>query len=110
MAGIVGANGDTVGGGVRGVAPGVTFGAYRVFGCDGSTTDEIMIAAMERALADGMDVLNMSIGDAFKTGPQDANCRASTRSSSRAWSSLHRSATAAQAGSTLPAPPASANK
>ena len=64
VAGIVGANGDTPAE-ARGVAPGVTFGAYRVFGCDGSTTDEIMIAAMELALADDMDVLNMSIGDAF---------------------------------------------
>ena len=34
-----------------GVAPEVTFGAYRVFGCDGSTNDDIMLAAMERALA-----------------------------------------------------------
>ena len=32
----------------------MTFGAYRVFGCDGSTTADIMLAAMERALADGM--------------------------------------------------------
>jgi minor extracellular serine protease Vpr len=60
VAGIVGANGEVVG-----VAPGVTFGAYRVFGCDGSTTTDIMIAAMEMALADGMDILNMSIGSAF---------------------------------------------
>ena len=29
-----------------------------------------MIAAMERALADDMDVLNMSIGSAFNTWPQ----------------------------------------
>ena len=60
VSGIVGADGA-----VTGVAPDVTFGAYRVFGCDGSTTDDVMIAAMERALADGMHVLNMSIGDAF---------------------------------------------
>ncbi len=64
VAGIVGANGTAVG-----VAPDVTLGAYRVFGCDGSTTADIMIAAMEAALADGMDVLNMSIGSAF-TWPQ----------------------------------------
>lgn len=57
VAGIVGANGEVVG-----VAPGVSFGAYRVFGCAGSTTSDIMLAAMERALADGMQVLNMSIG------------------------------------------------
>ena len=61
VAGIVGASGV-----VKGVAPDVTFGAYRVFGCEGSTTADIMIAAMERALADGMQVLNMSIGSAFQ--------------------------------------------
>lgn len=64
VAGIIGANGTVVG-----VAPGVTFGAYRVFGCDGSTDSDIMIAAMERALADDMDILNMSIGSAY-TWPQ----------------------------------------
>ncbi|CAL9438238.1 hypothetical protein SUDANB121_02205 [Nocardiopsis dassonvillei] len=57
VAGIVGAEGE-----VTGVAPDVVFGAYKVFGCTGSTTSDIMIAAMEQALADDMDVLNMSIG------------------------------------------------
>lgn len=70
VAGIVGASGDPAADGVRGVAPDVTFGAYRVFGCDGSTTGDIMLAAMERALADEMDVVNMSIGSAFSTWPQ----------------------------------------
>ena len=65
VSGIVGANGEVVG-----VAPDVTFHAYRVFGCEGSTTAEIMLAAMERALADGSDILNMSIGSAFQTWPQ----------------------------------------
>jgi len=69
VSGIVGADGDFAAGGARGVAPGVTFGAYRVFGCDGSTTEDVMIAAMERVLADDMDVLNMSIGDAFNNWP-----------------------------------------
>jgi len=64
VAGIVGANDAT--NGLKGVAPDVTFGAYRVFGCEGSTESDIMLAAMERALADGMDVLNMSIGSAFQ--------------------------------------------
>lgn len=59
VAGIVGARGE-----VTGVAPGVDLGAYKVFGCTGSTTSDIMIAAMEQALADDMDVLNMSIGSA----------------------------------------------
>ncbi|MEX0899911.1 MAG: S8 family serine peptidase [Gammaproteobacteria bacterium] len=62
VAGIVGASGDVAQAGARGAAPGVTFGAYRVFGCSGSTSSDIMLAAMERAYADGMDVVNMSIG------------------------------------------------
>jgi minor extracellular serine protease Vpr len=70
VAGIVGASGNPATGGARGVAPGVTYGAYRVFGCDGSTDTDIMLAAMERALDDDMDILNMSIGSAFQTWPQ----------------------------------------
>jgi minor extracellular serine protease Vpr len=73
VAGIIGASG-----GSTGVAPGVTFGAYRVFGCTGSTTADIMLAAMERALADDMDVLNMSIGSAFQW-PQYPTAVASDR-------------------------------
>ncbi|MEW6401053.1 MAG: S8 family serine peptidase [Chloroflexota bacterium] len=73
VAGIIGANGD-----VTGVAPGVTFGAYRVFGCDGSTTDDIMLAAMERAYKDHMDVLNMSIGSPYEW-PQSPTAVAASR-------------------------------
>jgi subtilisin family serine protease len=69
VAGIIGAKAAGPGG-VTGVAPGVTFGVYRVFGCEGSTTADIMLAAMERIAADDMDVLNMSIGSAFQTWPQ----------------------------------------
>src|SRR5687767_1835828 len=78
VAGIVGANGDVVG-----VAPAVTFGAYRVFGCTGSTTTDIMIAAMERALVDGMHVLNMSIGSAFQTWSKYPTAAASDRAVNR---------------------------
>jgi minor extracellular serine protease Vpr len=67
VSGIVGASGGA--GGVRGVAPGVTFHAYRVFGCTGSTDAEIMLAAMEMVLDGGADILNMSIGSAL-TWPQ----------------------------------------
>jgi minor extracellular serine protease Vpr len=73
VSGIVGANGA-----VDGVAPGIQFGAYRVFGCDGSTTSDIILAAMERALADGMDVLNMSLGSDF-TWPQSPTAAAADR-------------------------------
>ena len=71
VAGIVGASG-----GVTGVAPNVTFGAYRVFGCAGYTWSDIMIAAMEMALADDMDILNMSIGSDF-AWPQYPTAQAS---------------------------------
>jgi subtilisin family serine protease len=74
VAGIVGADG----GGLKGVAPGVTFGAYRVFGCDGTTASDILIAAMERALADGMHVVNQSLGSG-RQWPQYPTAQASTR-------------------------------
>ncbi|PKO06549.1 MAG: peptidase S8 [Chloroflexi bacterium HGW-Chloroflexi-3] len=70
VSGIVGSNGTVVG-----VAPEVSFGAYRVFGCAGSTTAEIMMMAMEQALKDKMDILNMSIGSAF-TWPQYPTAKA----------------------------------
>lgn len=57
-------------GALPGVAPEASLGIYRVFGCQGSTDSDIMIKAMERALADGMDVLNMSIGASFNSWPE----------------------------------------
>jgi minor extracellular serine protease Vpr len=73
VAGIVGANGS-----VRGVAPGVTFGAYRVFGCEGSTDADIMVAALERIYADGADVVNISIGSSYQW-PQYPTAQAADR-------------------------------
>lgn len=73
VAGIVGARGA-----VRGVAPGVTFGAYRVFGCAGSSSADVIVAALERALADGMHVVNMSLGAAFQW-PRYPTAQASDR-------------------------------
>jgi minor extracellular serine protease Vpr len=61
VAGIIGANGT-----IKGVAPGVKFHAYRVFGCDGSTTSDIMLAAMEMVYTGGAHVLNMSIGNSYQ--------------------------------------------
>ncbi len=65
VAGIVGAN-DTVTP-FQGVAPNVSLYAYRVFGCEGSTASDIPIAAMERAVADGVDIVNLSLGSNFGT-------------------------------------------
>ncbi|KAF9910177.1 hypothetical protein EC991_007104 [Linnemannia zychae] len=59
VAGIVAASDDVV----TGVAPKVTLGAYRVLGCNGSSNNDVIIAALERALKDKMDIINLSIGD-----------------------------------------------
>ena len=70
VAGIAAADGRGHTGQVVGAAPGARLLAYRVFGCNGSTDSDVMLAAMERALADHADVLNMSIGAAFVNWPQ----------------------------------------
>ncbi len=74
VSGIIGANGA-----IKGVAPDVTFYAYRVFGCSGVTQSDIMIAALERALADHVDVVNMSIGASFQGWPEYPTAQASDR-------------------------------
>ena len=74
VAGIVGGNG----GGIKGVAPGVKFGAYRVFGCTGSTESDIILEALERAYADGMQVINQSLG-AGRQWPQYPTALATSR-------------------------------
>ncbi|MCU0691235.1 MAG: S8 family serine peptidase, partial [Polyangiaceae bacterium] len=61
VAGILGASGY-----IQGVAPGATLGAYRVLGCRGDTSPEMIMRAMERALDDNMRVVNLSIGSAFQ--------------------------------------------
>ncbi len=72
VAGIAAADGrgHTADGQVVGVAPGAKLLAYRVFGCNGGTDSDVMVHAMELALADHADVLNMSIGAAFTNWPQ----------------------------------------
>ncbi|KAG0236491.1 hypothetical protein BGW42_003397 [Actinomortierella wolfii] len=47
-----------------GVAPDVTIGAYRVFGCEGEVSDDVLLAALKRAYRDGMDIVNLSLGGA----------------------------------------------
>jgi subtilisin family serine protease len=69
VAGIVAAKAGPEPGAVTGVAPDATLYAYRVFGCNGSTSSDIMIAAMERAYSDGAQVVNMSIGAALVNFP-----------------------------------------
>ncbi|GAA5513723.1 hypothetical protein Dcar01_02468 [Deinococcus carri] len=76
VAGIVGGNDPTTG--FKGVAPEVSFGAYKVFGCEGSTQSDIMLQAMEMAYKDGMQVLNMSIGASFQW-PEYPTAKAASR-------------------------------
>ncbi|RYP03360.1 hypothetical protein DL765_010526 [Monosporascus sp. GIB2] len=47
-----------------GAAPGVTLGAYRVFGCRGGAGDDVLIAAFNQAFEDGSDIITASIGSA----------------------------------------------
>lgn len=39
-----------------------TLGAYRVFGCKGGTSNDLIMKALLRAAADGMQVINLSLG------------------------------------------------
>jgi minor extracellular serine protease Vpr len=70
VAGIAAADGRGHDEEVTGVAPGAKLLAYKVFGCNGGTDSDVMIHAMELALADHADVVNMSIGSAFDNWPE----------------------------------------
>ncbi|KKA26827.1 hypothetical protein TD95_000784 [Thielaviopsis punctulata] len=48
--------------GFTGAAPDVTLGAYKVFGCEGSVENDILIAAFNQAYEDGSDIITASIG------------------------------------------------
>ncbi|MFG3189791.1 S8 family serine peptidase [Streptomyces omiyaensis] len=66
VAGIVAGRGDTsTERAAHGVAPGASVHAYRVLGPYGTGRTSDIIAAMDRAAEDGMDVVNMSLGAAI---------------------------------------------
>ncbi|KAF9979453.1 hypothetical protein BGZ65_006548, partial [Modicella reniformis] len=77
VAGIIGANALNIKSGPKppqpfvGVAPEVTLGSYRVFGCKGATATDVILAAMEKAFDDKMDLINMSLGgsSAYRYNP-----------------------------------------
>lgn len=53
---------------IRGVAPRAWVGCYKVFGTPGyndTATDSAILKAMDDAVADGMDIINLSLGDDF---------------------------------------------
>ncbi len=52
-----------------GVAPQATIREYRVFGCSGSTA--LVTLAVDKAVADGVDVISLSLGSAYGTASTD---------------------------------------
>jgi len=72
VAGIVGAADNDMG--IVGVAPDADLYAYKVFDSSGNGRYSDVIAALERAIADGIDVVNLSIGSQQDPGQafQDA--------------------------------------
>lgn len=59
---------------VSGVAPRAWIGNYRVFGTPGynsTTTDAALLMAIDDALADGMDILNLSLGSDLPSRLED---------------------------------------
>lgn len=63
VAGIIAADGD-----LQGVAPDAELYAYRALGPGGRGTSVQVIAALEQAVEDGADVINLSVGNAIN-GP-----------------------------------------
>ncbi|CAE6415692.1 unnamed protein product [Rhizoctonia solani] len=61
VAGIIGANPNNPWN-ISGVAYESSINAYRVFGCDGSVPDDILIDSLLRAYKDGNDVITLSLG------------------------------------------------
>lgn len=45
-----------------GVAPDANIRSYKVFGCTEATSEDVVVAAIQRAYADGCDIINLSIG------------------------------------------------
>jgi subtilisin family serine protease len=59
---------------ITGVAPKAYIGNYKVFGSPGindGATDDAILKAMDDAVADGMDVINLSLGDDFAPRLED---------------------------------------
>ncbi|MDX9752624.1 MAG: S8 family serine peptidase, partial [bacterium] len=74
VASIVGANYQTVSplGQVSGIAPGIYLGNYKVFVESGGASTDQMVAALEQAVEDGCDIVNLSLGvDTFYDPRQD---------------------------------------
>ncbi|KAG5951680.1 hypothetical protein E4U58_001105 [Claviceps cyperi] len=60
VAGIVAAQNNPMG--FTGAATGVTLGAYRVFGCKGYSSNDMLMAAFNKAFEDGANIISASVG------------------------------------------------
>lgn len=58
VSGTIAANGQ-----IKGIAPEATLLAYRVLGPDGRGSTENVVAGIERAVQDGADIMNLSLGN-----------------------------------------------
>ncbi|WP_031499492.1 S8 family serine peptidase [Bryobacter aggregatus] len=59
---------------LAGMAPAAYLGVYKIFGTPGyndSTTDSAILQAIEDAVSDGMDVINMSFGSMLAARPEN---------------------------------------
>lgn len=45
-----------------GVAPDASVRSYKVFGCTESTSEDVVVAAIQQAYTDGCDIINLSLG------------------------------------------------
>lgn len=51
-----------------GAAPQAKLRAYKVFGCTGTADDAVILQAIDKAVADKVDVINLSLGESLGTG------------------------------------------
>ncbi|CAG8635882.1 13819_t:CDS:10 [Funneliformis caledonium] len=80
IAGIIGAN-DSMHSGFIGIAPQITFGAYRTMDCEGKGEGDVVMTALQRAKDDGMNIINLSMGGTtWTTTPLSKMIDALTRS------------------------------
>ncbi|EOO01147.1 putative subtilisin-like protease protein [Phaeoacremonium minimum UCRPA7] len=63
VAGIIGAQDpEGVGFGIVGVAPEASLYMYRILGCEGGVTDDVIIQGFQAAAEEGVDLISMSVG------------------------------------------------
>lgn len=60
VAGTIAAQSNSLG--FTGVAPDVTLGSYKIFGCNGPAPGDAIAAAFAQAFEDGSDIISASLG------------------------------------------------